>query len=454
MFSQFNPYTGKLLANIAFTELSAIQSSITTLKTVGKTAQANLAPYQRADILRRVADVLKNNKEELAKLITVETGKVILESRGEVDRACNTFISCSEEARKVGGGMIQSADTFGPTKDKHIYIFSNPLGLVFCVAPFNFPINLLAHKIGPGFAAGNTLLVKPHPQTYATTKKVVELCIEAGFPKETIALAMPTNENVLKIAEDDMVDCVNLTGSVAAGKIIGRAAGYKKLLFELGGNDAMILMKDGNVDMAVSQALERFGFAGQKCIAPKRIYIHSSKYTEFRDKIVAKTKLLNVGDPMKVETQCGPVISSASADCVWERLQSAIAAGAKVLTGNIREGNVIHPTVIEMVPDEHILVAEETFGPVLPIRSFETTEELLKLVNSSPYGLQAGVFTDSLDTAKKLFKEVDVGLLGVNAGPLFRTETMPFGGVKKSGIGREGVAFAIQEMQHFKSLIM
>jgi acyl-CoA reductase-like NAD-dependent aldehyde dehydrogenase len=349
-FNILNPYSLQSLGIFPFATTSEVSSVIKLLKTEGTKAQAALAPFQRSDILRKVSDVLVKRREEFSRTISNETGKTIRDARWEMDRAANTFIASAEAARNVGNGEIQSTDNFGPRKDKLSLIFSRPMGLVLAICPFNFPVNLAAHKIGPAFAGGNTIFLKPHPHGYLSAKLLVDACYEAGMPRESIQLCIPEDSNLRHIAGHPDVNVVNLTGSVAAGKALAREAGYKKLLFELGGNDPLIVMPDANLQLAAQQAVDgRFGTAGQRCTAPKRLFIHETVFADFRDRVVALTSKLKVGDPSLEETDVGPVVHDRAAEVVWQRLQSALTNGGKALVGNRRENNLIWPTVVGML---------------------------------------------------------------------------------------------------------
>jgi acyl-CoA reductase-like NAD-dependent aldehyde dehydrogenase len=247
----------------------------------------------------------------------------------------------------VGNGEIQSTDTFGPRKDKLALILARPLGVVLAVCPFNFPVNLAAHKLGPAFAAGCAVMFKPHPQGYLSARALLDICHEAGVPRDSLQLCMPDEPELRQAAASADVACVNLTGSVAAGRAIAREAGYKRLLFELGGNDPLIVLPDADLALAARQAVDgRFGTAGQRCTAPKRVFVHERVLPAFRELVVAHTRALQVGDPSLEETDVGPVIHARAADAVWQKLQGALGAGARSLVGNRREHNLIWPTVI------------------------------------------------------------------------------------------------------------
>ncbi|MDB4476012.1 aldehyde dehydrogenase family protein, partial [bacterium] len=420
----------------------------------GEEIQRSLAAHERSDILRRLAQLLKTHREELAALVTAEIGKTISDARVELDRAINTTLASAEEARQIAGEALDS-DAYPPTRGRIGVVVWRPLGTVLCITPFNFPLNIAMHKLGPAFAAGNAVLFKPGPQNTASAKRLVELCYEAGMPPQTLQLCIPDVPDMSDLVAHPQIKAINFTGGTAAARAIAAAAGFKKLLLELGGNDPLIIMPDADIDAAVSAAInQRFATAGQRCTAVKRLFVHSEIYTRFREALLTKTAALVVGDPAREDTFVGPVINAKAADEISARIDDALARGAKLVCGHRREGTLLWPTVIEDVPDDAILVAEETFGPVLPLRRFENLEEVIALVNASPYGLQAGVFTQNLSVIRRLFDELEVGLLASNDGPGFRAEHFPFGGVKDSGVGREGVKYAIREMSYQKTLVI
>ncbi|ROS01694.1 lactaldehyde dehydrogenase/sulfoacetaldehyde dehydrogenase [Sinobacterium caligoides] len=448
-----NPYSNRVIASYQHTEWTEVELQLGCLK-AGQSHQKELPAHRRAAILYRLAELLEEHAEGLAKLITEETGKTIADSRIEMERAVNATIASAEESRQISGEALDS-DAYAPTRGKIGVVCWRPLGTILCITPFNFPINIAMHKIGPAFAAGNCILFKPSPENTASAQLLVELCYRAGMPEQVLQLAVPALTDMAGLIAHPLVDAVNFTGGTGAAEAIARAAGYKKLLLELGGNDPLIVMDDGDIKAAVAAAInQRFATAGQRCTAAKRVFVQQAVYDEFRQCLLAAASELVVGDPASEQTFVGPVINAAAADTVQSRIDQAIAGGATVLLGNRREGNVLYPTILEGVDDDAALMVEETFGPVIPLRAFDTLEELVSLVNNSAFGLQAGVFTTNLVTMRYLFEALEVGTLATNDGPGFRTEHFPFGGVKSSGVGREGIKYAIREMSYQKTLVL
>ena len=448
-----NPYNDEVFHKFSWEDLSSVETKIDNNIKAQHQLKC-LSSAQRAKILEKLARLLDQHKEEFISLLVKEIGKTKKDCQVEIERAMVTLQVAAIECTQITGEVLDT-DSFGMTHNKRAIVEWTPVGCVLAITPFNFPLNLAMHKIAPAFAMGNSLIFKPHPQNYLSGQKLVELCLEAGMPKGSIEMIMPSNETMARVVAHPRVDLISLTGGVKAAQAISKNAGMKKLLFELGGNDPLIVLPDGDLDKAVMACInQRFGTAGQRCTAAKRIFIHKEIYSQFCEKLVTKTKELKVGDPADDSVFVGPVVSREAADEVMARIDDAVARGAKVLFGHKREGNIIYPTILENVPSDCVLVADETFGPVLPLREFSEIEEVIEVVNNCEFGLQSGVFTKDLDVIKKLFSELEVGALIVGDGPGFRAEHLPFGGVKESGIGSEGVRYTMREMAHRKMLVL
>jgi len=452
-YSLVNPYNNDALGEYEYTSWEQIEQQLTLLE-AGQKTQQKTAAFERANTLMALAGLLKDNAEKMAKLITIETGKTISDSRVEMIRAVNATIASAEEARQITGESLDS-DAYAPAGGKIGVVCWRPLGTIFCITPFNFPINIAMHKIGPAYAAGNAILFKPGPQNTASSLFLVELCYQAGIPKDVLQFCMPAMSDLDRLNGHAKVNAVNFTGGTAAANAIAAAAGYKKLLLELGGNDPLIIMDDADLDKAATSAINhRFATAGQRCTAAKRLFIHSSVYNAFRDILVEKSAKLKVGNPMEDDTFVGPVIHQAAADEIRQRIESAISEGATVALGNKYDGAFVYPTILENVSADSEVMIEETFGPVMPLYKFDDVEEIIPIINNTAYGLQAGIFSNNLSVIRHLFEELDVGTLATNDGPGFRTEHFPFGGVKESGVGREGIKYAIREMSYTKTLVI
>lgn len=452
-FKSINPFDNSLIGEFEFDDKKKVDE-ILNLLTVGQNIQKKISAHERSEILFKLSKLLETYSEELSHLITIETGKTISDSRVELSRAQNTAFCASVEARKISGEVLDS-DAYLPKKGRMGIVTRRPIGTVLCITPFNFPINLALHKIAPAFAAGNTIFFKPSPFNYQSGKRLIEICYEAGMPREVIQFCYPNIEELSRVIKGDKIQCISFTGGTKTADAIAKNAGRKKLLFELGGNDPMIVMPDADIESAVINAINnRFGTAGQKCTASKKVFIHNDVYEKFKEILLEKSKSINVGNPLDEKTFCGPLVSKEAADQVQKRVNDAISLGAQVLLGSHRIGNIIYPTVLENVSLNSELIIEETFGPVIPLLKFNDLDELIKLINSSEFGLQAGVFTNDIRIIQKLFDELEVGALAVNDGPGFRSEHFPFGGVKNSGMGREGIKYAMEEMSVLKTLIL
>ncbi|GAB3105604.1 aldehyde dehydrogenase family protein [Aestuariicella hydrocarbonica] len=452
-YQVMNPYSQELLGEYQYDSWHKVEEKVQLLKQ-GRRTLRDIPAFRRAEILRRLAELMEERAEQLAELITRETGKTISDSRVEMTRAINAAIASAEEARQISGESLDS-DAYAPARGKIGVVCWRPLGTILCITPFNFPINIALHKIGPAFAAGNSILFKPGPQNTASSQLLVDLCHEAGIPREVLQLSVPELKDMAALVTHADISAVNFTGGTAAANAIADAAGYKKLLLELGGNDPLIVMPDGNLPAAVAASInQRFATAGQRCTAAKRLFVHTEVYDEFRELLVKESAALKVGDPMEDDTFVGPVIHQAAANEIRQRIEDAIEKGATVALGNQYEGALVYPTILENVAVDCDLMVEETFGPVMPLCRFDNVEDIVPLINNTAYGLQAGVFTQNLGVMRYLFEELDVGTLATNDGPGFRTEHFPFGGVKESGVGREGIKYAIREMSYVKTLVI
>ena len=451
-YAVLNPYDGASLGSFAYATPAEVDATLTLLER-GKHVFAGLTAHERSVILVRFAELLEADGEALASLISREIGKTLRDSRTEISRAANTLRVSADEARQIRGELLDS-DSYAPLRGRWGLVHRRPLGIVLAITPFNFPINLAVHKLGPAFAAGCPVFFKPGPQNTLSGRRLTELAHQAGFPIETLQCCIPDVPVLRTVIAGDRVQVISFTGGVPTAQAISRDAGTKKLLLELGGNDPLIVFEDADLDAAVRVAIEqRFATAGQRCTAAKRVFVHEDVFAAFRDRLVTATRALVVGDPLEDATFVGPVVNTVAADQVEQRIQDAVALGATVLAGGTRQGNVIWPTVLADVPDHAELVADETFGPVIPLFRFATEAELIERVNQTPFGLQAGVFTQRLDRVKRLFEALDVGTLAVNDGPGSRAEHFPFGGVKHSGLGREGVRYCIEELMMSKTLV-
>jgi acyl-CoA reductase-like NAD-dependent aldehyde dehydrogenase len=409
-----------------------------------------IASSERYRVLITTAKLIARDKEIIAQGITSESGKPITAARAEVDRSVYTFEIAAEEARRISGEIV-ALDWLPGNDRREGQVIRVSRGPIAGISPFNFPINLVAHKMAPAVAAGNPILIKPASQTAATAIRLGMLLLEAGWPKDAIAILPCSVSTAQPLITDDRIKLLTFTGSPAVGWSLKGIAGKKPVTLELGGNAGNIICKDTDIDYAVARvAWGGFVNAGQACISVQRVYVEQAIYAAFKDKLLTRVSQLKTGDPGHDDTDVGPVIDRSSADRIEASIKAAVQAGAKVLSGGKRQGLVIEPTVIES-NDESLEVAQsEIFGPVIVISPFADFSEAVQKVNASEYGLQAGLFTRDLGRIREAIEQIDVGGIMINDVSTFRIDHMPYGGVKGSGFGREGLKYAIEEMTEMK----
>jgi glyceraldehyde-3-phosphate dehydrogenase (NADP+) len=448
-----SPYDGAVVAEIRTGGREEVARGIEAALAAAP-ATAGLAAYERAEILTAVAAGIARRREEFAGTITAETGKPISFARAEVDRSVFTFSVAAEEARRMGGDLLpldlapHARGRFGLTR-------RFPLGVVAAITPFNFPLNLVAHKVAPALATGNAVVLKPSSSGVLTALLLGEVVEASGAPAGSLNIIPCSSADAGQLATDKRIGLISFTGSPEVGWGIKSRAGKKKVVLELGGNAGVILDEGTDLGSAVPRvASGAFGNAGQSCIAVQRVYVHSSCYREFREGFLDHTARIQVGDPRDPATVVGPMIDEASAAKVETWIREAAAGGAVVLCGGGRSGAVLQPTVLENVPPSASVSCREAFAPVVTIEAFDDFGEALSRVNASAYGLQAGVFTRDLGRALEAFRRLEVGGVVINDTPTFRIDHMPYGGVKDSGFGREGVRYAMEEMTELKLLVV
>ena len=447
-FSVINPYTQEEFYQYDITSLEQ------ALQQLGQLSLSDYSVLELTQKFDQLISLIKKNKNDLSEIISKEIGKTTIDTDIEIDRA-EVTINAIRDARRAFSGELLESQNYLPGDNKFGLVKYAPLGNVLAITPFNFPLNLALHKIVPALAMGNSVLFKPHPQCYKSSTRLVELFYEAGFKSNDIQLIVPSNLDMGAIIEDDRIHCVSFTGGLAGAKAVSAKSIMKKQLFELGGNDALVIYPESDYNKAVKSIInQRFGCAGQRCTASKRVFIHQNCYDEVKSLLINETKKLIVGNPLEKETFLGPVVSTEAAKVIEQRIESAKKQGAQILCGGERDNAIIAPTIMENVTEEMDIIKEETFGPVVPLFTFSSTDDLIKKINSSAFGLQCGIFTNDLNTAKSIFSAVDVGAIAINEGPGFRADHFPFGGTKSSGIGREGAKYALLEFSQPKTLII
>lgn len=446
-----NPWSAAQVGQVVQSSADDITATVARAR-IAAAAFRTSTPFERRTLLNRLAELIARDAEPLAQTISAEMGKTITEARGEVRRAQNTLRLSGDAATFLDGEVLHCGIVSGGV-DRQAVITYVPTGVVAAITPFNYPVNLLCHKLGPAIAAGNAVVAKPSPKAPLAADHLVRLTLEAGFPRDLVQILHGGAEVALGLARAK-IDLLSFTGGKVAGLALKRASGLVRCLMELGGNDPLIVMPDADLGAAVATAVsQRFEIAGQSCAAVKKLYLHSAIQAEFTDRLLAQVAAHRFGDPALAETQMGPVIDEAAASDLIARLTEAQGQGAKLLAGGVQEGAMVAPTVIADVGLQTRLFASETFGPVLALRRFDTLDQVMAEVNASDFGLQAGIFTNDHAAIRKLGRGLQVGGLMVNEGPDFRAEHVPFGGIKGSGLGREGVRIALREMSETRVLI-
>jgi len=412
-----------------------------------------MSAFEKRQILEKISATIARDAEEFVELMVLEAGKPVKAARAEVNRAVFTFAVAAEEAGRIGG-EIMPLDLQVSSKGRWGLVRWFPAGAIAAITPFNFPLNLVAHKLAPAIAAGCPVVLKPAPQTPLSALKLARAVLDAGWPAEALHVLPLSNESAAALVEDERLKVLTFTGSAAVGWALKSRAGKKRVLLELGGNAGVIVHSDADMEKAAARcAAGGFSYSGQSCISVQRIFVQSQQYQEFLELLVKKVKELRVGDPRDESTEVGPLIRESDAVRIEEWIKEAVSGGAKLLCGGERNGTVVQPAVIANTGSKLKVRCEEVFGPVVTVDSYDDFDAALAMVNDSRYGLQAGVFTNDARLIFRAYRELEVGGLTVNEVPTFRIDHMPYGGVKDSGLGREGLRYAIEEMCERKLLI-
>ncbi|WP_078553368.1 aldehyde dehydrogenase family protein [Bacillus alkalicellulosilyticus] len=441
-----NPENNEIIALVPAATASDMLEAIALAKE-GATQGASLPIHKRMEILQKAASYIEYHHEEYARTISTEGSKTIREARKEVTRCIETLRISAEEARQIKGETIPFDQRPG-SEHRIGYYYRFPIGIVGAITPFNDPLNLVAHKIGPAVASGNAIIVKPASATPLSALKLAEAFLYAGLPEKVLSVITGYGHEIgdVLVSHPD-VRMISFTGGVDAGLEISRKAGLKKLSMELGSNSPVIVLDDANIEEAVSSCVSgAFGAAGQNCIGVQRIFIQNNIYHDFLQRFIKQTKRYKTGEKLHELTDVGPLISEKEAIRVEKLIDRCIQAGATVECGGNREGAYIHPTVITGIRENDPEVTEEVFGPVVFLFPVESLDEAISKANAVKFGLQAGIFTNNLQDAFSAISRLDVGGVMINDSSDYRIDAMPFGGVKQSGLGREGVSHSIQEM--------
>jgi len=449
-----NPFDGSLLARVPLATPSEVETAVASTAAAFSVV-STMSAHRRAGLLYASADLISRDREVLARSIASEGGKALKFALGEVDRAAQTFRFAAEEAKCIHGETVPMDAAMGAERRLGFWL-RVPRGPVAAISPFNFPLNLVAHKVAPALAAGNSVLLKPASSTPLTALHLGRLLMEAGWPAGTINIITGSGAVVGDaLISDSRIALVSFTGSATVGRGILARAGLKRVILELGSNSAVVVTEDADFRKVFPNIVAAsFANSGQICLSVQRIYVHRSRWDEFGEQFVAHTKALRVGDPLDPTTDVGPMISEDEAERAEHWIAEAIGAGATLLVGGGRRGAVLMPTALSDVTPDMKVMAAEVFAPVVSLVPFATLDEAFALANDTVYGLQAGIFTESLDTAFQAVRSLDVGGVMVNDTSNFRVDHMPYGGMKGSGLGREGVRFAVEEMTEIKMVVL
>jgi acyl-CoA reductase-like NAD-dependent aldehyde dehydrogenase len=451
-----NPYNGDVVDTVPVATAADADAALAAA-VEGAAAMRRLSAWERNAALRRAAALTESRTDELARTIALEVGKPLVEARAEAARIPELFrLSGSEGARMHGETIPVDAAAGDAGAGKVAFTLRQPCGVVVAITPFNYPALLVVHKVGPALAAGNAVVLKPARQTPLTALFLTRVLLEAGMPEHAIQCITGSGAELgAALCGDPRVRKISFTGSTAVGEQIARTAGVKRLSLELGANCPLIVLSDADLG-AVAEHTLRGGYvnAGQVCISVQRVLVADAVYGEFVERLTPLVEGLRTGHPLDETTALGPVISAAEAERVERTIREAVAGGARLVTGGVRDGAVIAPAVVADVDPAMALSRQELFGPAVAVTRVGGIDEAIALANDSDYGLGAGLFTSSIDSALRFAREVDAGSIQINSSPLWRADLMPYGGLKRSGIGKEGPRYAIEEMTELKTIVL
>jgi acyl-CoA reductase-like NAD-dependent aldehyde dehydrogenase len=448
-----SPYTGALLESVAYAVRAEVEEAV-SLAATAAAEMRSLPRYEVAEALRRIADYIKQRREDFARTMAQEAGKPITAARGEADRAVSTFTFASEEARRFTGEMVP-VDTQAIGRGRIGWTERIPRGIIFGITPFNFPLNLVAHKVAPALASRNSIIVKPSPRTPLPALLLGEAFLESGLPKAALQVVPMEIAEIDVLLADERVGMISFTGSAEVGWKLRERAARKMVTLELGGNAPVIV--DETADLAYSverSCMAAFNYAGQVCISAQRILLHESIAQEWTARFVERARNLRTGDPLDESTELSVMINEEAARRAESWVKEAVDAGARLLCGGTRRGALLDATVLTDVHSEMRVCSEEVFAPVAALQTFKDFPDALVEANNTRYGLQAGVFTRDMQRAFQATEALDFGGVMINDAPAFRVDNMPYGGVKLSGSGREGVRYAMQEMTEPRMIVI
>ncbi len=449
-----NPFDGSVVDTVPRGDASDVDAAIASAER-GAAAMAALTGYERYTILHRASELMEERLDDLGRTITLEEGKVITEGLGEAARAQETITLSAEEAKRLGGEVVP-LDGASNGGGKFGFTLRVPCGVVAAVTPFNFPLNLVCHKVGPGLAAGNAVIVKPATDTPLSALKLVEILLEAGLPPEGIQCVTGSGAVIGDaLCGDSRVRKISFTGSRDVGEHICQVAGLKKVTMELGSNAPLVVMEDADIDrVADATAVTGFANAGQVCISTQRVLASDKIYGDFIDALAPRVEALSTGNPIEDTVKVGPMIREPDAERVSEWIGEAVDGGARLVTGGGRDGHLHEPTLVADVEPDMRISCDELFGPAVAVTRFSDIDAAIEMANDTNYGLSAAVFTQNIDWAMAFAQRVHSGSIHVNWGTVWRADLMPYGGLKDSGMGKEGPKYAVEEMTEMKMVVI
>ena len=447
-----NPFTGEPFAEVCLADSVEIDKAINLAEEAFKKTRV-LPSYQRSRICAEVASGIQDRSDEFSKIIAQESGKPLIYARAEVARSVSTFEIASQEALRLDGEML-TLDITESAHGKAGLTRRFPIGPIAGISPFNFPLNLVAHKVAPALACGNPIIIKPASSTPLTALLLGEIVQNTQAIEGSLSVLPCTSKNATPLVEDPRLKMVTFTGSPNVGWDIKKRAGRKKVVLELGGNAGVIVEPDAEIDLAAKKiAFGAFVYSGQVCISVQRVFVHVSKYDDFLESLISETQVFRPGDPLDEKVTMGPMIDLENAERIESWVNEAVAEGAKIQTGGKRDKSYYPPTILTNVNPNLPVACSEAFGPILIVNSYTNFNDAIKAVNNTDFGLQAGVFTNNMNKALGAFNQLDVGGVVINDIPTFRVDNMPYGGVKDSGFGREGIKYSLREMTEIKLLV-
>ncbi len=449
-----NPYDATIVDTVPQATASDADAAIAGA-VQGAAVMRKLSGYERFQILRKAADAMFARQKELGRIISLEEGKTIGEGTFEASRAAETMELSAEEAKRLGGELLPLDGAPGAA-GKLGFTLRVPCGVVVAITPFNFPLNLVCHKVGPALAAGNAVIVKPASDTPLSALKLVEILLEAGVPPLAISCLTGSGGELGKaLCRDERVRKISFTGSVEVGKQICEVAGLKRVTMELGSNSPLIVLPDADLNKAADAVIATgFANAGQVCISAQRVVALDKVYGDLIDVLKPRVEGITVGNPLHEGTKMGPMIRERDAVRVGQWVDEAVEQGAKLVCGGSRTGTMYKPTLVADVKPTMKISRDELFGPAVGVSKAASLDEAIQFANQSRYGLSAGLFTQDIDSAMRFAREVDSGNLHINWGPMWRADLMPYGGLKESGFGKEGPKYAVQEMTEMKTVVI